>query len=64
VLVVVEIVGQSWCGEGGEGLGDLVENAPPAFVDHRVIVHFSRDPAMPPYGLISDATGRPAAAPK
>lgn len=53
-----------WCENHPQAQLVVVENTPPAFVDDRVIVRFSRDPAVPPYGLISDETGRPAAEPK
>lgn len=47
---------QGWL--AGEGLGAqlvIVDNSPPDSVSNHVVVHYTRDPKVPPYGLITDA---------
>ncbi len=42
----------------GDGLGAqliIVDNSPPESVSEDVVVHYTRDPNLPPYGLITDA---------
>jgi hypothetical protein len=34
----------------------LVDNSPPASVDDGVVIRFTRNPDVPPYGLIPEAT--------
>lgn len=46
-----------WCESHPRAQLVIVENTPPALVDDNVIIRFSRDPAVPPYGLIADETG-------
>lgn len=46
-----------WCENHPQAQLIVVDNTPPALVGDHVIVRFSRDPALPPYGLISDETG-------
>ncbi|MFC0713659.1 ATP-binding protein [Cellulomonas biazotea] len=43
----------------GDGAGAqlvVIDNTPPEFVGQHVIVHYTRNPEIPPYGLITDAT--------
>jgi hypothetical protein len=46
-----------WCENHPHAQLIVVDNTPPALVGDHVIVRFSRDTALPPYGLISDETG-------
>ena len=42
----------------GDGLGAqlvVIDNSPPSFFSDHVVVHYTRDPQLPPYGLITDA---------
>ncbi len=47
----------NWCEHHPQAQILVVDNTPPALVGDQVIVRFSRDPAVPPYGLISDEMG-------
>jgi len=42
-----------WCESHPRAAARHRENTPPALVDDNVIIRFSRDPAVPPYGLIA-----------
>jgi hypothetical protein len=47
---------QTWLSEAGQGAQlVVVDNSPPDSVVDHVVVHYTRDPAVPPYGLITDA---------
>ncbi len=46
-----------WCKNHPQAQLIVVDNTPPALVSDHVVVRFSRDPSLPPYGLISDETG-------
>jgi hypothetical protein len=47
----------SWCERHPEAQIVIVDNTPPPLVENRVIVRYSRDSNVPPYGLISDEMG-------
>jgi hypothetical protein len=48
---------ERWCENHPGAQLVIVENTPPPLVDDNVIIRFSRDPGVPPYGLITDETG-------
>lgn len=46
----------TWLNADGQGAQlVVVDNSPPDSVSEHVVVHYTRDPAVPPYGLITDA---------
>jgi hypothetical protein len=48
---------KTWLASEGVGAQLIViDNSPPESVADDVVVRFTRDPADPPYGLITDAT--------
>jgi hypothetical protein len=32
----------------------VVDNVPPSIAEDHVVIHFTRNPSIPPYGLIDD----------
>lgn len=47
---------ESWLGSNGRGAQLIViDNSPPASMSQAVVVHYTRDPAIPPYGLVTNA---------
>ena len=47
---------QEWLAQDGIGAQlVIIDNSPPASVEQHVVVHYTRDPEVPPYGLITDA---------
>jgi hypothetical protein len=47
----------TWCDAHPQAQLIVVDNTPPPLVENRVIVRYSRDANVPPYGLISDEIG-------
>jgi hypothetical protein len=46
----------SWCEHHLQAQLIVVDNTPPPLVEDHVIVRYSRNPSIPPYGLIDDET--------
>jgi hypothetical protein len=48
---------KTWLSGSGRGAQIvIIDNSPPASVSADVVVHYTRDPNRPPYGLIDNAT--------
>ncbi|WP_431813073.1 hypothetical protein [Kocuria sp. cx-455] len=49
---------QNWLEQAGQGAQIIVvDNTPPTAVEDQVVVRYTRDPAMKPFGLIDNETG-------